>query len=447
MALTAALLGWMFDGMEMGLFPLVARPALLELVGSQATDAEIGNWLGAIIAVFLIGAAAGGMLFGWLGDRVGRVKAMVWSVAVYSVFSGLCAFAAAPWHLAVLRFIAALGMGGEWALGVALVMEIWPGSKRPMLAGLIGAAANVGYLIIAFAGLALASLTAVLRDGLADLGMTEERVNYFMGTDNSGWRILMLLGASPALLTFLIRLFVPESERWRHAAANSPSVRLADIFAPSLLRKTLLGTMLGALALIGTWGSVQWMPSWAGRLVAEEQKAVVEAAADPAAAKAAGDRLAAQARSKTQIAMSSGAIVFTILAAFLADWFSRRWAYFGLSLAALLACQYLFRSGLDYGGLFLMWVFLVGGVTASFYGWLPLYLPELFPTRVRATGQGFAFNSGRVLAAGGTLLSGWLLANFGGDYARMCAVISLVYVVGLVAIWFCPETKGKPLPE
>ncbi|MFO0900075.1 MAG: MFS transporter [Pirellulales bacterium] len=447
MALAAALLGWMFDGMEMGLFPLVARPALLELVGSQATDAQIGDWLGAIIAVFLVGAAAGGMLFGWLGDRVGRVKAMVWSVAVYSVFSGLCAFAAAPWHIAVLRFIAALGMGGEWALGVALVMEIWPGSKRPLLAGLIGAAANAGYLVIGFAGLALASLTAVLRSGLADLGLSAERVDYFMGADNSGWRILMLLGASPALLTFLIRLFVPESERWRHAAASAPPARLADIFAPSLLRKTLLGTMLGALALIGTWGSVQWMPSWAGKLVAEEQKAVMAAAADPGAAKAAGDRLATQARSKTQIAMSSGAIVFTILAAFLADWFSRRWAYFGLSLAALLVCQYLFRAGFGFGADFLLWAFLAGGVTASFYGWLPLYLPELFPTRVRATGQGFAFNAGRLLAAGGTLVSGRLLKNFDGDYARMCAVISLVYLVGLVAIWFCPETKGKPLPE
>jgi len=447
MALTAALLGWMFDGMEMGLFPLVARPALLELMGSQATDAKIGNWLGAIIAVFLVGAAAGGMLFGWLGDRVGRVKAMVWSVAVYSIFSGLCAFAAAPWHIAVLRFIAALGMGGEWALGVALVMEIWPGSKRPLLAGLIGAAANVGYLVIAFAGLALASLTTVLRDGLTDLGVSDARIEYLMGADNSGWRILMILGASPALLTFFIRLFVPESERWQQAAATSPSVKLADIFAPGLRRRTLQGTMLGALALIGTWGSVQWMPSWAGKLVAEEQKAVVAAAADPEAAKAVANREAAHARSKTQIASACGAIVFTILAAFLADWFSRRWAYFGLSLAALVACQYLFRAGFDFGGPFLVWVFFVGGITASFYGWLPLYLPELFPTRIRATGQGFAFNAGRILAAVGTLVSGQLLERFGGDYAQMCAVISLIYIVGLGAIWFCPETKGQPLPE
>ncbi len=147
MALTAAFLGWMFDGLEMGLFPLVARPALTELMGPSAAS-EIGTWLGWITAGFLVGAACGGLLFGWLGDRIGRVRAMVWSVLTYAIFSGLCGFAEAPWQIAALRFIAALGMGGEWSLGVALVMEIWPSNKRPMLAGLIGAASNVGFLLI-----------------------------------------------------------------------------------------------------------------------------------------------------------------------------------------------------------------------------------------------------------------------------------------------------------
>jgi MFS family permease len=156
-------------------------------------------------------------------------------------------------------------------------------------------------------------------------------------------------------------------------------------------------------------------------------------------------------------ARTAVAIIGTVLAAQLAQWFSRRLAYFGLALGSIAACAYLFwspiwlphffESPLEYGSHFLITVGVVGGLTASFYGWLPLYLPELFPTRVRATGQGFAFNMGRVLAAGGTLLSGQLLNAFGEDYAAMCRVISLVYVFGLVVIWFCPETKGKPLPE
>ena len=148
MALTAALLGWMFDGLEMGLFPLVARPALADLLNTSE-ESRIGLWFAVATAVFLVGAATGGVLFGWLGDRIGRVRAMTLSVLTYAVFSGLCGAATAAWHIAVLRFVSALGMGGEWSLGVALVMEVWGGRSRALLAGLIGAAANVGYMLVA----------------------------------------------------------------------------------------------------------------------------------------------------------------------------------------------------------------------------------------------------------------------------------------------------------
>src|SRR5262249_38306479 len=141
MALTAALLGWMFDGLEMGLFPLVARPALRDLMNNPA-ESQVGLWFNVVTAAFLIGAATGGVLFGWLGHRIGRVRAMTLSVLAYAIFSGLCGAATAVWQITVLRFLAALGMGGEWSLGVALVMEIWPDRSRAFLAGLIGAAAN-----------------------------------------------------------------------------------------------------------------------------------------------------------------------------------------------------------------------------------------------------------------------------------------------------------------
>ncbi len=165
MALTAAFLGWMFDGLEMGLFPLVARPALLELLGEGAKD-EVGRWTAWITAAFLVGAAGGGLLFGWLGDRIGRVRAMIYSVLTYAVFSGACGFAESPAQIFVLRLIAALGMGGEWSLGVALVMEIWPSKSRPMLAGLIGAASNVGFLLIACAGLVMSQFIEGTGDAL-----------------------------------------------------------------------------------------------------------------------------------------------------------------------------------------------------------------------------------------------------------------------------------------
>jgi len=427
MALLAAFLGWMFDGLEMGLFPLVARPALMELMGAEA-DRNISTWMAWITAVFLVGAAGGGILFGWLGDRIGRVRAMVWSVFTYAVFSGLCGFAEAPWQIASLRFIAALGMGGEWSLGVALVMEIWPSKSRPMLAGMIGAASNVGFLLIAVVGLMMAQFIEAAADALRWTGMSEPWVVKLIGEDHSGWRLLMFVGAAPALLTFLVRVFVPESKRWEHAAQSAPPARVRDIFKPGLMRHTILGTSLGAMALLGTWGSIQWVQPWAHKM-------------------AQGTAYAGTAAPYTQMCSALGAIIGTLAAGYCAEWFSRRASYFVMSVGALGICAFLFRTPMEFDARFLITVGFAGALTASFYGWLPLYLPELFPTRIRATGQGFAFNFGRVVAAVGTLGSGQLLKNFDGDYARMCSIISLVYLVGMVLIWFCPETKGRPLPD
>ncbi|HVC97087.1 MAG TPA: MFS transporter, partial [Pirellulales bacterium] len=146
LVLAAALLGWMFDGAEQGLFSLVGRSAVKDLLGyaghnpSSEEEARIGLWFGVVTAVFLVGAATGGVLFGWLGDRIGRVRAMTLSVLTYAIFTGLCGMAGAAWQVGVLRFISALGMGGEWSLGVALVMEVWPNRSRALMAGLIGAA-------------------------------------------------------------------------------------------------------------------------------------------------------------------------------------------------------------------------------------------------------------------------------------------------------------------
>lgn len=404
--LIAAFLGWMFDGMEMGIFPLIARPALLQMqtaAGQPLTDVFVGKWMGWVTAAFLIGAAFGGVIFGWLGDKIGRVRAMAASILVYSIFTGLIYFATEPWHLAVCRFIAALGMGGEWSLGVALVMEVWPEKHRPLMAGIIGAAANVGYLII------------------AGLGM------YFTITIES-WRWVALVGAAPAALTFLIRLFVPESEKWRHAVRRS-SVRtrpLREIFRPPLLRRTLIATALASVALIGTWGSVQWLPLWADKMAG---------AANP------------MAKAYTQALSAAGAIVGCIAGAWIGGFFGRRMMYFGLCLLSLLSCAWIFRGIDAYGPLFLTLAFAVGVFTATFYGWLPLYLPELFPTRVRATGQGLSFNAGRILAAVGAVQMGALMQTFEGSYARAGAIISLIYVVGLGLIWLAPETKGQPLPD
>jgi MFS family permease len=302
--------------------------------------------------------------------------------------------------LAFYRFIASLGMGGEWSLGVALVMECWPEKLRPLMAGFIGAASNVGFLLVAW----IAKTWTVTRDS---------------------WRWMFLVGALPALLVFLIRLFVPESERWKSVA--KPGARpLSEVFRPPLLRHTLLGILFASIALIGTWGSVQWIPSWVDAMTRGTN---------------------ADAKAVAQMASAYGAILGSLLGPLIGGKIGRRLAYFGLCGGSFLICQFLFRHFHSYSNGLVITIFLAGMFTAAFYGWFPLYLPELFPTRVRATGQGVSYNTGRVFAAFGAIAAGQLVAYFGESYARMGQVITCIYIFGLIAIWFAPETRGKPLPE
>src|SRR5262249_46832591 len=143
-----------------------------------------------------------------------------------------------------------------------------PSKSRPMLAGLIGAASNVGFLLIALVGLVMAQFIAGTADALRAVGLSEESVTKLIGGDQSGWRLLMFVGATPALLTFFVRIFVPESERWQHAAQSAPPARVRDIFRRGVAHKTVLGTSLAGIALVGTWGSIQWAQPWANKMAA-----------------------------------------------------------------------------------------------------------------------------------------------------------------------------------
>jgi MFS family permease len=533
LALIAAFLGWLFDGFEMGIFALVARAALGELLGPSATEADIGRWNGVVQSCFLVGAAAGGVLFGWLGDRIGRVRAMALSILTYSLCTGLCGLAGSALQIAVYRFIAALGMGGEWALGVALVMEVWPNQSRGWLAGVIGAASNVGFAVVAVIGLVLNSLVGEIRVWFDWLGVAPEWTAWLVGP--TGWRLLMFAGATPAVLTFLVRLFVPESAKWEaeeRAGATSHwatadllgvllgaagacviivvwaepystgirvLVTLAGLIIAALgcmypvirylqrahavgmaadgnlpLRRMILGACLSGVALLGTWGSITWAPVWVDQMVGK---------LDPSA------------RFVLQFWSASGAVLGTVLAAQAGHRLGRRITYIGMCLTALGATYLLFlgtpgtiptlhtimhRGGTDVltgaavaasqdlvnvvplaallarprpeamiglGWTFLTTAFFAGCFVGSFYGWLALYLPELFPTRVRSICQGFSYNFGRILAAIGTLQTGNLFALFDNSYSRACVTISLVYLLGIIVIWWAPETKGKPLPD
>lgn len=512
MTLLAALLGWMFDGFEMGLFPLIGAPALRDLLGPDSPSSDAAGWFGAIIAVFLVGAAAGGVLFGWLGDKIGRVRAMSLSIFTYAIFTGLCGFATEAWHIAVLRFIASLGMGGEWSLGVALVNEIWPGKSRAFIAGLIGAASNVGFLMVALLSVFLTGFIESVESFLLMIGLSDGLIERLL--QNQAWRFLMICGAFPALLIFLIRLFVPESQKWQDehdkgntsnwvnsdlyglligclsalliiwtwsppGSASESTGWLSTLFAPLLVLPTLpfaakalitvigmavcligflypvlqylkrsvagstieeassrrilgrmlLGAALAGTALLGTWGSIQWAPRWAAELQPDTAEMMF------------------YAKEKTQIALSLGAIAGTILAAVAAGAFGRRRTFTVMCLGSIASAVYFYLGHDHFGFGFLIAAFLAGGVTASFYGFFPLYFPELFPTAVRATGQGFAFNFGRIVAAIGGLQTASLIAFFDGDFPSAGSALSVIYLLGAVLIWFGPETKNADLND
>jgi MFS family permease len=377
------------------------------------------------------------------------------------------------------------------------------------MAGLIGAASNVGFLAIAAIGLVLDQFLGLTQHTLLEIGLAPHWVDKLVA--HSGWRLMMLVGAVPALLTFFIQLLVPESQRWQHEkrqgstahwasrdllavvvgaagplmmiflwvpdssfslgvkiAGSAVGVALAvggfifPVFryltrasaasggqvlavAPTL-RRMLLGACLSGVALVGTWASVQLAPSWASKLVEARQ-------AGPSAELDAPAISPASASARTQIISGFGAIIGTMAGALLCNVIGRRPTYTLLCVASLAASLVFYLGNNAYGWPLLVGIFFVGGLTASFYGWLPLYLPELFPTRVRATGQGFSFNFGRILAAIGALQSGNLmsLSQFGTtevlSHAHACAAMSLVYLIGVGLIWLAPETRGKPLPE
>ena len=398
--LAAAFLGWMFAGVEMSLMVAATRPAIQDfaaqgLLGETNVETAADRWFSWYLVAFLVGAGVGGAAFGWLGDRLGRGQAMGWSIICYAGVTGLSFFVASPQQLLVLRFAACLGVGGMWPNGVALVSEAWPGVSRPMLAGLIGTSANVGFFLLGLVMLAQP--------------VTQE-----------AWRWLLLLGGLPVFLGLAVLAIVPESQSWlQQQRSGLPTTSpLAEVFRPPMLRVTIIGILLGTVPLLGGWASGQRLVPWAGQ--------VGERAELP------------DLKATTQIVWSVGAIIGSLCGGWLASLAGRRSSYFLISLGSLAASGYLFLWLSPLDASFLPAVFLLGLISTLFFGWLPYYLPELFPTRVRATGAGVSFNFGRFLSAGAILSTAALSDLFQGDIAKMGATTSLIYVVGMIIIWLAP---------
>lgn len=403
-AVTVAFLGWMCAGVQMGTLPIASLSISQDLMGAAFTPAVAAKWFGYFTAALSLGAACGGIFLGWLGDRIGRARAMAISILCYTCFAGAASFATSQEQLLVLRFLAGLGIGGMWPNGVSLVAEIWPDVSRPVLAGVMGTSANCGMLLISLVG------------------------KTWKITPDS-WRWLLLVSAAPALVGLAALWIVPESPKWlatRGSPAHKTDTPMRELFQAPLLRVTLVGIALASIPLVAAWSAGRWLTPWADS---------VAGAAHPGY------------KADTQAVWAFGAAIGSFFGGQIASRFGRRLTYFLISLgSALLTCGiFLFLKPLQPA--FLPLVFIQGLVATLFFGWLPLCLPELFPTRVRATGAGLSYNFGRFLVAGAVLAAGALTHFFGGDYAKAGAIMGLIYGLGMFAIWFTPDTTGKKLAD
>jgi len=413
LVLFVAWLGWVFDSMDSTIYALVLQPALSELLrtGTSAavTQQDIGWYGGIILSIFLIGWALGGVAFGVLADRIGRTRVLIWTILVYAIFTGMAALSRTWWELAIFRFITALGIGGEWAAGAALVAEVWPESKRAKAAGLLQSAWAAGFLLAAVTSL-------VLRQ--------------------HGWRPVFVVGVGPALVALFVRLWVKEPERWVTVQDSTQHARplakgkLALLFEPQWLRSTLVGSGLAFVAVFGLWGATNWTPTLVRSLpdLAHYDSASLYAAV-----------------SYATMLLNVGALAGYLSFGPLAERFGRRPVFALMCLGSLVMLPTAFLIPRSYAGVLVL-LPLLGFFNNGIFSGFAIYLPELYPTAIRATGAGFCFNIGRVLASTGPFLTAYLVTAL-GSFGRAASSIALIYLLGLGILVFAPETKGRPLPE
>jgi len=420
--LLASNLGWLFDGYETYALILTVGPAMRSLL-DPSQYSQIPGYAGTVISITLLGWGIGGVCGGVLADYVGRKRTMIYAILAYSLLTGLTAFSFNWISFALLRFFVGIAIGSEWATGTSMMAELWPRNARGKGAGLMQCGLGIGFFLASFIWLFMSPL----------------------GPD--AWRYMFLLGVLPALLVLWIRTSIDESDFWLEVDAKRREARarkesgatltaeqqaltrftVTDLFAdPEIRRRTVFAFLMSLTTTLAWWGISSWVPPYIASVAAKN------GLPGPQWASYAG------------MAYNFGAILGYAGLGFLSDYFGRKpiaMIYFAL---AFLMTPVLFLWTTDPTMLL-----VVAAVNAFFtlgqYSWMPVWLPELFPTRSRATGIAFSFNAPRFIAFLGPLFAGVLIVQFGG-YSHAAMTIACIYVLGFVAAFFLPETNGKPLP-
>ncbi len=395
-------LGGIFDGMDSTLMHVVLPKAVGELIGSTAKE-EISQIGAYVTAIFLFGWTLGGIFIGWLGDRLGRVKAMILSILLYATFTGLSGFAQSWEHLAVCRFLTGLGIGGELVSITTFLAEVWPSRSRAVAIGVLITSYQAGVFI---AG----SISYLFPD----------------------WRMVFFIGALPALLVIFLRMALKESDRWIEAkekamqVAETPS-QFSALLQKQHARNLLVGSFAFGGLLVGYWASLAWIPTWIQSLLSDTAVGNVE-------------------RSTAVMYQGVFAVIGCSLAGVFSDAIGRRWTVILSFAGCLIASAILFLTNQTFSELIYFENALLGFFIGLAQAVMYIYLPELFPTLIRATGVGFCLNMGRIVTVVAVLFIGVLVSLF-GSYAMAAFTFSLAYLVGMLAGFLGKETRNQPLPE
>lgn len=398
--LIVAWLGWVFDIFDTAIFNFTKSNMLKQMIGEEAYKLHGTSIEGTIQGIFLAGWALGGLLFGVLADKWGRTRTLVVTILIYSLFTGLTAFCQEPWQVAVARFITALGIGGEWAAGAALVAEVLPDRSRAGGAAVLQSAAAFGPALAAVAQLLL---------------------------KNQSWHFMYWVGIVPALVCVGIRLWVKEPEASEKVRVEAHANPLRDLWSNPVWRKrALLAMVIGAVVVAGAGAATFWAPN----LIEAANKGL-----DPAEVNS--------RKSLATMLSHVGTLLGVLLVPWLCERFGRKRTIGAFFCVTPLASIALASYGGVYGNLLFLLPtinFFAIGISAA----LALYFPELFPTALRATGAGMAYNVGRVFSIVLPIVMGIVIQQFSISVAFV--LMAAIYVVGVITVPFLPETKGQPLP-
>jgi len=424
-------LGWLFDTMDQQLFNIARTPAMRALAADSVAVSG-----GIVTSIFLIGWGTGGLLFGVLGDLIGRARSMVLTILLYSLFTGLSALSVGFWDFAFYRFLTGLGVGGQFAVGVSLVAEVMPERARASALGLLQALSATGNIAAALFGIALAFL------GRADVI-----------EGKAAWRYMFVIGTLPALLVLVIMRRLKEPERWRALAAEK-TIRerlrayTGELFSdPRWSRNAIIGLLLASSGIIGLWAIGFFSIDFVREII---RPRLVAEGLSPGDVIFWEDMWA----NITSVVLNVGAFFGIYAFSKATARLGRRWTFAISFVLALASTALVFGFLNSFGEIFWM-IPLMGFCQLALFGGYAIYFPELFPTRLRSTGISFCYNGARFVAATGPFVQGYLRVYFrdlaGGDviqgFRTAGLTMSLIFLLGLVVLPFAPETKGQPLPE